>query len=115
MNEGPTIKNDDHLYRLLREGHIKSFNEARERGENSDLTNCNFRGIDLRGLNTDGLDLSGCYFRQGDLRGIDFSNTCLEGASIYATKISGAYFPYELSNNEITLSLLHGTRMRYTK
>jgi len=113
MSETPIIKNDDHMYRLLREGHIKNFNEARAHGENSDLTNCDFRGIDLRGLNAEGLDLSGCYFRQADLRGIDFSNTRLEGASIHATKISGAYFPPQITSEEIILSLVHGTRMRY--
>lgn len=113
MSEGPQIKNDDHLYRLLREGHIKAFNEARERGESGDLTNSDFRGVDLRGMNADGLDLSHCYFRQGDLRGIDFSNCRLEGASIHATKISGVLFPKEISPEEITLSLLHGTRLRY--
>jgi len=114
MSNDPTIKYDDHLYRLLREGHIKSFNEARERGESSDFTRCDFRGIDLRGLNADGLDLSDCYFRQADLRGIDFSSACLEGASIHATKISGALFPKALSADEITLSLIHGTRLRYS-
>lgn len=113
MKNTPQIKNDDHLYRLLREGHIETFNEAIKQGQHSDLTHCDFRGIDLRGLNADGLDLSACYFRQADLRGIDFSNTCLEGSSIHATKISGTYFPKQLSHNEISLSLLHGTRMRY--
>jgi hypothetical protein len=113
MNQGPIIKTDNHLYCLLREGHITNFNEARMRGENTDLTRCDFRGIDLRGLNADGLDLSGCYFRQSDLRGVDFSKACLEGASIHTTKIAGTYFPVELSSDEITLSLLHGTCMRY--
>lgn len=110
----PLIKNDNHLYRLLREGHIREFNTARERGENTDLTGCDFRGVDLRGMEAAGLDLSGCYFRQADLRGVDFSDTRLEGASIHATKISGAYFPPELSATELTLSLVHGTRMRYS-
>lgn len=115
MANEPQIRNNDHLYRLLREGHIKAFNDARERGESSDLTNCDFRGVDLRGLNADDLDLSGCYFRQADLRGIDFSKCRLEGASIHATKISGVYFPAELTADEITLSLVHGTRLRYLK
>ena len=43
----------------------------------------------------------------------DFRKANLEGASINAAKISGAYFPPELSASEIELSLLHGTRMRY--
>ena len=114
MDNKPQLKNDEYLYRLLREGHIDAFNEARERGESSDLTNCDFRGVDLRGMNADGLDLSGCYFRQADLRGIDFSSARLEGSSIHATKISGVYFPVELSADEITLSLIHGTRLRYS-
>ncbi|MBK8163270.1 MAG: pentapeptide repeat-containing protein [Gammaproteobacteria bacterium] len=113
MARKPELKNDNPQYRLLREGHIKEFNESKCRGERSDLTHSDFRGIDLRGLDADGLDLRGCYFRQGDLRGIDFTNTNLEGASIHATKISGTYFPPELSADEITLSLQHGTRLRY--
>ncbi|MFO7636044.1 MAG: GNAT family N-acetyltransferase [Clostridia bacterium] len=42
-----------------------------------------------------------------------FSETRLDGASINAAKVSGTLFPRELSAEEITLSLLHGTRMRY--
>ena len=103
----------DPMYRLLREGCIKEFNVKRAGGEPVDLTRCDFRGLDLRGLETDGLDFSECYFRQADLRGIDFRKARLEGASINAAKISGAYFPVELSAGEIELSLLHGTRMRY--
>jgi len=115
MTRKPEIKNDNPLYRLLRDGHIEEFNENKARGERSDLTYCDFRGIDLRGIDADGLDLSGGYFRQADLRGIDFTNTNLEGASIHATKISGTWFPKGLSPEEITLSLMHGTRLRYFK
>jgi hypothetical protein len=49
------------------------------------------------------------------LRGIDFSQTCLEGASINGARISGVYFPPELSPEEIVLSIEHGTRLRYKK
>lgn len=109
---GPEIK-DDHLYRLLREGKITDFNHACASGEQPDLTNCDMRGLSLQGLNADGLNLQGCYFRQADLRGIDFSKAILDGASIHAAKISGCLFPPDLSADEITLSLTHGTRMRY--
>ena len=44
---------------------------------------------------------------------VDFRKARLEGASINAAKISGAYFPAELTASEIELSLLHGSRMRY--
>jgi uncharacterized protein YjbI with pentapeptide repeats len=113
MSHGLRIKNDDPLYRLLREGKTQEFNEQKARGVPVDLVYCDFRATDLRGINADGVDFSGCYFRQSDLRGIDFTRCNLEGASINAAKISGTLFPYELSPAEIELSLLHGTRMRY--
>jgi uncharacterized protein YjbI with pentapeptide repeats len=110
----PSIS-DDPMYQLLREGKVREFNERREAGETPNLTGCDFRSLDLRGLNAEGLDLSGCYFRQADLRGIDFSKTNLEGASINGSKVSGTYFPIELTADEITLSLMHGTRLRYER
>ena len=105
--------NNDPLYKLLREGRVKDFNERKKLGGKMDLQNCDFRGLDLRGLDAKGLDLGGCYFRQADLRGVDFSETRLEGASINGAKISGTLFPKGLSADEITLSLQHGTCMRY--
>ena len=108
------MKNDDPLFRLLRDGKIEDFNRQKVTGITIDLKNCDFRGVDFKGIDVNGLDLSGCYFRQADLRGVDFSNCNLEGASINGAKISGAYFPRELSAQEIELSLLHGTRMRYS-
>lgn len=114
MPKKPEIKQDP-LYLLLRQGKIEEFNTLKAHGQQTDLTSCDFRGLDLRGLDASGLDFSNSYFRQTDIRGVDFSQSRLEGASIYGAKISGAYFPKELSAEEITLSLLHGTRMRYTK
>ena len=111
----PLLKNDDPMYRLLRDGDIEAFNQQKASGVTFDLTNCDFRSVDLKGLDASGVDFSGCYFRQADLRGIDFSQSNLEGASINGSKISGAYFPKQLSACEIELSLLHGTRMRYDK
>lgn len=108
----PEMK-DNHLYHLLREGKIDDFNHACAKGEVPDLVNADMRGLSLKGLNADGLDLQGCYFRQADLRGIDFSKARLDRASVHASKISGCLFPVELSADEITLSLVHGTRMRY--
>lgn len=108
----PTIS-DDPLYQLLRDGKVKEFNERRATGEKPDVSGLDFRGLDLRTLDAHGLDMSNGYFRQSDLRGVDFSETRLDGASINAAKVSGALFPRELSAEEITLSLMHGTRMRY--
>lgn len=109
----PLIKHDEPLYILLREGRIEEFNQRKADGEQCDLRNCDFRGLDLRGLDATGLDLSGGYFRQADLRAVDMSQARLAGASIHAAKISGVYFPPQLGAAEITLSLEHGTRMRY--
>ncbi len=103
----------DPMYQLLREGCITEFNAKKAAGDRVDLRSCDLRGVDLRGLEADGLDFSDCYFRQADLRGVDFRKAKLEGASINAAKISGTYFPQELTASEIELSLLHGTRMRY--
>lgn len=105
--------NDDPLYRLLREGEVALFNQRRLDGEVCNLRAADLRSLDLRKLDAAGLDLRDCYFRQADLRGVDFSRANLEGSSINGAKISGTYFPAELSAEEITLSLLHGTRMRY--
>ena len=110
--KNPVIS-DDPMYQLLRAGHIKEFNEKRAAGEAVNLSGFDFRGLDLRGLDVKGLDMSNTYFRQTDIRGIDFSQCNLEGASINAAKISGVLFPIELDPDEIKLSLLYGSRMRY--
>jgi uncharacterized protein YjbI with pentapeptide repeats len=104
---------NDPMYLLLREGCITEFNAKKAAGDKANLCGCDLRGLDLRGLDADGLDLSDSYFRQSDLRGVNFRKAKLEGASINAAKVSGTYFPAELTANEIELSLLHGTRMRY--
>jgi uncharacterized protein YjbI with pentapeptide repeats len=110
------VISDDPLYRLLREGKVAEFNQRIAAGEKVNLTGCDFRHLNLQGLQAKGLDFSNSYFRQADLRGIDFSE-CLSllGGSIHAAKISGAYFPKEIPANELLLSLEHGTRLRYTR
>ncbi len=107
----PEIKQDP-MYQLLREAKIKEFNQSKQTGESFELRGSDLRGLDLRGLDASGIDFSDCYFRQADLRGIDFSTSKLDGASINGAKISGCYFPEEISAAELTLSLLHGTRLR---
>lgn len=112
--KAPEIKNDE-LYRLLREGKIDEFNQRKANGESCDLSGADFRSVDLTGIDADGLDFSNSYFRMANLRGVDFSNANLEGASIHGAQISGVYFPIEITCAEISLSLEHGTRMRYKK
>ncbi len=108
----PTISSDP-LYKLLRAGKMAEFKDRFEKGEVPDLTNCDFRFVDLQGLEAAGLDFRGSYFRQADLRGLDLSQANLEGASIHDARISGVLFPKELSAQEVLLSRKHGTRMRY--
>jgi len=107
------MESSTEMYDLLRSGRIQEFNQRKAKGEPCDLRGANLRGLDLRNMDARGLDMSNCYLRHADLRGVDFSETRLDGASINGARISGAYFPAELSAEEINLSLQHGTRMRY--
>lgn len=101
------------LYKLLQDENIKEFNARRANGESVNLNGAQLRGLDLRLLNAAGLDLGNAYMRGADLRGIDFRTTNLEGASMAEAKISGCYFPKELSPEEIRMSVEKGMRMRY--
>lgn len=108
----PSISQDP-MYQMLRHDDVSGFNQAREQGQQCDLRSCDFRGLDLRNLNADGMDLTDAYFRGADLRGIDFRNCMLDGVSLADAKISGCYFPVELSATEILLSVTQGTRLRH--
>ncbi len=101
------------MYLLLREGNITEFNARFNKGEKPEFTNCDFRGVDLREIEVNGVDFGGSYFRQADLRGLDLSQCNFEGTSIIGAHISGTLFPKELSAQEILLSHQQGTRMRY--
>jgi len=103
---------EDPLYQLIRAEKIKDFNAQRTSQETIDFHECDFRGLDLRGLHANGVDFSGCYFRAADLRGIDFSQSNLDGASLAGAKISGCYFPKSIDANEISVSVEKGIRMR---
>jgi len=112
VSEMPRISKDP-MYQLLRVDNVKAFNLKKESGSTCDLVCVNLRGLDMRGLDADGLDFTDSYMRVADLRGIDFRNAILEGVNIRGAKISGTYFPEELSAEEIRMSHEHGTRMRY--
>jgi len=109
----PAIKPDP-LYQMLRHEDVDAFNANRDTMDTSHLCSGDYRGRDLRKLNARGLDFANAYFRNADLSGIDFRETNLEGASLMDAKVSGVYFPPELSADEIRLSLDHGTRLRYS-
>ena len=77
-----------------------------------DLSNVNLRGADLRRANLRKADLRNAYCHSADMRGVDLSEANLEGASIHMARVSGAYFPPNVSPDEIRLSLEIGTRIR---
>jgi uncharacterized protein YjbI with pentapeptide repeats len=109
------VISDDPLYQLLRNENVKEFNEQRDILNSDNLKSGDYRGRDLREMDAKGLDFSNSYFRNTDLRGIDFRNTNLEGSSLIDAKVSGTYFPEQLSPEEIRLSLDTGTRLRYSR
>lgn len=100
------------MYTHLKNEDVAAFNQGRKNGEPIDLKNAKFRAFDLRGAELSGLDLSGSYFKNTDLRGADLRGCNLDGCSLLNAKISGVYFPPELSAEEIKLSLTQGTRLR---
>jgi uncharacterized protein YjbI with pentapeptide repeats len=97
---------------LLFEENIKTFNKMVEEGRPPDLRNCNLSNLDLRNAKLNGLDLSGCYMRNTNLRGLDLTGCNLNGVSLQGALISGAWFPDNISVDEIRLSVQFGTRLR---
>jgi len=110
VNETETANNP--LFLLLKAENVKEYNETKAKSQDLDLSNCLFRGLDLRGMNTDGVNFTNAYFRGADLRGVDFRKARLEGASFADAKISGCYFPENLCAAEIRLSQEKGIRVR---
>ena len=113
MSDGKPRKPADPLYQLMREGRGEEFNRRRKAGEKCDLRGSDLRGLDMREFDVKDVDFSDCYFRQTDLRGLDLRTCRMEGASLHAAHVSGAYFPPELTAAEIDMSVRLGTRMRY--
>lgn len=106
------IISQDPMYQLLRDDKVPDFNKLKAQGKKCDLTNCDFRGLDLRDMDVRGVDLSNAYFRGTDLRSIDFRGSRLNGASLADAKISGCFFPEDISAQEIMMSVEQGTRIR---
>ena len=103
---------DSALYALLHKDDIAGFNQERPQGP-IDMRGGDFRGLDLRQLNAQDVDVTDSYFRSADLRGVDLRTACIEGASLAHAQISWAYFPVELTADEILMSVNFGTRLRY--
>lgn len=104
---------DNPLYVLIHNEKISAFNAQKPKDAIVDLSDGDFRGLDLRALDAQGINFTNAYFRGTDLRGLDLRNAKLEGASLAHAQISGAYFPVELTADEILMSVNFGTRLRY--
>ena len=106
---------EDHAVRLLRDGQVDEFSQVARRAACIDLSNANLRGADLRNAVLRNADLRGAYLHSTDLRGVDLSEAQMEGASLHRARISGAYFPSQVTAEELKMSVDLGTRIRCMK
>ena len=104
----------DPAFAALRAGEIDAFHEQVRWRDVVDFSGTDLRGIDFRQVDLSKLILRDAYLRDADLRGCDLRHLDLAGASIHGAKIGGAYFPDNISADEIRMSLRHGTRIRTT-
>jgi len=103
---------EDWLYQLLRDEKIEDFNLQKQSVAHIDFHDCDFRGLDLRGLDAAHINFRGSYFRAADLRGIDFSQCDMDIVSLASAQISGCLFPQNIDATEIGMSVEKGMRMR---
>ena len=106
---------DSPAFKSLRLGDFEAYNRHAAGQKVLDFSDTDLRGVDFRGVaDIKKLHVRGSYMRDADLRGIDLRTWDMEGCSLYHAKISGAYFPTNLSPQEISNSIQLGTRMRTT-
>ncbi len=103
---------DDECFRCLRGGDIDCFHQAAINRDSIDLSGGNFRGVDFRGADLSRVILTHTYLREADLRGQDFRQHNLNGCTLRNAKVSGVFFPENISAEEIRMSLQFGTRIR---
>ena len=84
---------EDSFFRLLREGDVKEFNRRKGQNQSIALTDCDFRHLDLRGIDAVGIDLSNSYFRTTDLRGINFPTRVSKTRALTTRAFPALYSP----------------------
>jgi len=110
MNQ-PKFINDD-AFRALRSGDVDAFHRMIASRSTVDFSDGDLRAADLRKADLSKVVLRGAYLKLADLRGCDLRHLDLEGCSLHQAKIGGAYFPANVSAEEIRLSVQEGTRVR---
>ncbi len=104
---------DSKALNLIQEEKYLEFNNLVESQSGEvDLTGAHLRAYDLRKCKLAKADLTGAYLRSSDLRSVDLSGAKMEGASLKDAKVSGTLFPRDLRPDELTMSLMYGTRLR---
>lgn len=103
---------EDPAYHCLREDNSKGFHEHINERDEVDFSHTDLRGVDLRSADLSKVVLRGAYLRDADLRGQDLRHIDLEGCSLKHANIGGAYFPANISAQEIANSVQYGTRIR---
>src|SRR5690349_7963155 len=93
------------LVLLLRDGRFEEFNHAAGQEDHLDLAGANLRGADLRQARLRNADLRNAYCHTTDFRGVDLSQANIEGASFHRARISGAWFPSNVSAEELKMSV----------
>jgi uncharacterized protein YjbI with pentapeptide repeats len=106
---------EDEAFKYLRDGDCDGYCRAVEYRKIVDFTGADLRATDFRNIDVSKLILRDAYLRGADFRGCDLRQVDLEGSSIHNARIAGAYFPANISPDELQLSIQHGTRMRVQK
>jgi uncharacterized protein YjbI with pentapeptide repeats len=110
----PKFINDD-AFRALRAGEIDAFHRMVSGRASVEFSDGDLRAVDFRKVDLTKVSLRGAYLKLADLRGCDLRHMDLEGCSLHQAKVGGAFFPDNVSAEEIRLSLQEGTRIRTTK
>lgn len=103
------------ICKLLQDNKAEQANTLLENVDDFSLAGANMRSANLQGFKVHGIDLSNAYLRSANMKGLDMRSCNLEGASLHGAKIAGAYFPDDLTPEEIQMSVTHGTRLRYRR
>ena len=112
-NSGLRRPVDEPAYRALCDGDREAFARAVSATAVVDLSYCDLGGVDLRFADVGRIRLEGARLKGADLRGLDLSQHNLDGVTLFNARVSGTYFPRDLSADEVRLSLREGTRIRH--